>query len=786
MLHYSTLSRSRAWSSVIRISLAILVLCFSITVGCRKMESPNTPPTEGVVTTTIAGQVVDESGAPIPAVQITAYAHTVTTDANGLFSIPNINVGASRAFVIAKKPNYFNAARAAAPTVNGVTYMKLMMAQSTIIGNINASNGGTVTMPSGASVRLSSGGVVTNSGTPYSGAVSVSARHLDPSKPNFAMLFAGDLTGERTDTSQTQMQSFGVIIAELHGSNGELLQPAAGKPATITLPISASLQSKAPTSIPLWYFDETLGMWKEEGVATKSGSTYTGNVQHFSFWNYDMQCDYGWVTGQIVCSDVPIPGVVVNMDAFVEGGLPMVITDAEGKFRVKVPPVGSRGQAVLQVLASESGGLYWTNTPMPINVPPNVTTDLGQIALSSPCPSYLAGSLKDCDGALTTGMVVANWSGGMSYAYTTTGTFKIIAPASYQITLSATAASGAVAQPQTVTAGTQGAQVTAGDLIACNNASSDVQLDINGSFDGGFLTFTPDGTRLATVDANGSDVVIFEVSTGNKVSTIAGVYNSNSSARWLKFSPDGSKILTYSGYDERIGKPYVPSVLNCWSVSGTKLTTTPIPATSACFTRDGSAVIGAAYQQVFEYDLALGQASKTFTVPGYQSMIAGLAAGGNQFVVLSFSGSSGTIQLWDISTDKAVSSFPLTTMIHNGDSLLGGGVSMMSYDRNVVAVAGATTIHFYDLAASSEISTSTITSPFGSSYGIAPDNASYIGQYRVGLGNTVGLFKLSDGSSTHVFDPAAGAGQSNGVAISPDGKYAAAVYPNSIRIWKVQ
>src|SRR5436189_6114816 len=104
MLHYSTLSRSRAWSSAIRASLVIVVLSFSIVAGCRKMESPNTPPTEGMVTTTIAGQVVDESGAPIAAVQITAYAHTVTTDANGLFSIPNINVGASRAFVIAKKP----------------------------------------------------------------------------------------------------------------------------------------------------------------------------------------------------------------------------------------------------------------------------------------------------------------------------------------------------------------------------------------------------------------------------------------------------------------------------------------------------------------------------------------------------------------------------------------------------------------------------------------------------------------------------------------------------------
>src|SRR6185369_10716949 len=55
--------------------------------------------------------------------------------------------------------------------------------------------------------------------------------------------------------------------------------------ATITLPIPAALLNKAPASIPLWYFDNTSGLWKQEGIAAKQGNNYVGVVSHFSFWS---------------------------------------------------------------------------------------------------------------------------------------------------------------------------------------------------------------------------------------------------------------------------------------------------------------------------------------------------------------------------------------------------------------------------------------------------------------------------------------------------------------------
>ncbi len=55
-----------------------------------------------------------------------------------------------------------------------------------------------------------------------------------------------------------------MAAVELTGTSGELLQIATGKKATLTLSIPSSLAASAPATIPLWFFDEAKGLWKEE------------------------------------------------------------------------------------------------------------------------------------------------------------------------------------------------------------------------------------------------------------------------------------------------------------------------------------------------------------------------------------------------------------------------------------------------------------------------------------------------------------------------------------------
>ncbi len=81
--------------------------------------------------------------------------------------------------------------------------------------------------------------------------------------------------------------SFGMMAVVLESTSGEKLQIAKDKSAKLTIPIPSSIQSSAPASISLWYVDEQTGLWKEEGTATKNGTSYVGDVKHFSFWNAD-------------------------------------------------------------------------------------------------------------------------------------------------------------------------------------------------------------------------------------------------------------------------------------------------------------------------------------------------------------------------------------------------------------------------------------------------------------------------------------------------------------------
>ncbi|MDP4199036.1 MAG: hypothetical protein Q8902_05640 [Bacteroidota bacterium] len=746
----------------------ILLTVAAFASGCRR--APTTPPETSYISTTIAGQITDESGAPLAGVSVTAgpLGSTVAmTDANGLYSLHNVSAQADHAFIITRKPGYFNGARAGIPSMNGVTYLNLSMASSATIGTIDAASGGTVALPSGGSISLRSGGVVTSSGSAYTGMVSISAKHLDPTSANFSKLFAGDLKGQHSDGTSAELESYGVILAELHGSNGEMLQPASGSPATLTMPIAATQQASAPATIPLWYFNETIGLWKEEGSATKQGTIYVGTVNHFSSWNCDWSGPWGQVKGQILCSGVPIPTVVVNLGAPGE----QVITDGGGFFTARVPADPARIPIAIQVIGTDNHGLFYMLHPIPVNVPANGTVDMGQITLDSHCPSYLAGTLENCSNRPTPGMVMANYSGGMSYVYTADGNFRITAPAGTAVILSATASTGDIAQPQSMTAGLEGIITSTPNLVACSSQTSDINLDISGTYTGKALAFSPDGSKLATIASNGTDVVLLDATTGNTLVTLPAAFSKYAYSPSIQFSGNGNTILTTAGYY---------GGFDCWKLDGTRLTPSTVSSISAVPSIDGASVIGSDQAHgVFKYDIGTHSFAATYSVPSTRGpgMVMGLMPSGTQFVVSS----ANTVYLWDMNTNQAVSSFLTSSNVQ--DSMAQG--SALSPDGSIICLS-ASSMKFFGIATGTAINTSTISQSYGQSFGILPDNSRFIAQYRSGLGNTVGLFNITNGIPSYLFDAPSSFGNSSAVAISHNGKLAAAVYANNLRIWSVK
>ena len=106
----------------------------------------------------------------------------------------------------------------------------------------------------------------------------------------------GDLTALTKSGQPVRLSSYGAVSVSLRDMAGRPLNIAKGKSALIRLPIDGDLLGGSPPTIKLWSFDETKGVWIEEGVATKNGNAYVGKVTHFSAVNMDLDSTTGACT----------------------------------------------------------------------------------------------------------------------------------------------------------------------------------------------------------------------------------------------------------------------------------------------------------------------------------------------------------------------------------------------------------------------------------------------------------------------------------------------------------
>jgi len=239
------------------------------------------------ITRNFLGNVIDKNNNPIENVSITIGNSIAQTDNNGVFIIRDATINERFGYVKAEKTGYIHGSRSVVPT-SGTNKVTIMLLEETVVGTTNSGTAETISLPNGASVALE-GEYIKEDGTAYSGSVNVIMHFLDPSDENMINQMPGMLYAANANNEERMLQTFGMLAVELRGSSGEDLNLAEGSSAEIRVPVDASLLTNALNSIPLWYFDEAAGYWKEDGVATLVGDSYIGTVTHFSFWNYDAQ-----------------------------------------------------------------------------------------------------------------------------------------------------------------------------------------------------------------------------------------------------------------------------------------------------------------------------------------------------------------------------------------------------------------------------------------------------------------------------------------------------------------
>jgi hypothetical protein len=299
--------------------------------------------------------------------------------------------------------------------------------------------------------------------------------------------------------SRVTLASFGILAVELESATGEKLQIKSGSSATLTCPIPASLQSKAPATIPLWYVNEQTGLWEEEGTATKNGNNYVGEVKHFSFWN----CDIGLPGVQLSltlknATGQPLVHVVVRISRTASEYFSQSYgwTDSLGQVSGLVP---ANESLVLEVLNSCHVAFYTQNIG-----PFTTNTNLGAIALTNTGTSLVTvqGKLSNCaSSAVTNGYAMIYYDNIVRYAAANaSGEFSVTfsqcagGPTSLQVL----GVDGATQQQGAASTVAVSTPVTnTGTVMACGTSSLQ------------FINYTYDGTSYAISSTASDSLVAF-------------------------------------------------------------------------------------------------------------------------------------------------------------------------------------------------------------------------------------------------------------------------------------
>jgi len=402
----------------------ILFICligvFVVTTSCEK-ENPIKPtptPNQSIdpvldlgstINAKFFGNIVDEQGTPIEGVLIEVGNKTATTDNKGVFIIEDASVFEKMAFLSATKTGFFMGSRSLIASTTDFNNISITLLALDIVDVVNSDEKKTITLTSGAKIDFK-GKYIDANGNAYSGEVKVAFKHLPALADATPNQMPGMLYAQNEDEEAGALETYGMIAVELISENGTELQLDPESSATIHLPVDASQLANAPSTIPLWHFDEVVGYWIEEGEATLINGEYVGEVHHFSFWNCDVFVDDAQLNGTVFDQDGKVLAnatiAIITPNAATAGQ-----TTSNGTFSTYIP---ANVSITLQV-RDQCGNIIHS-----VNVGPYATNSVNSetivATLNTSNAVQVTGIFYDCNSNLVTNGYVS-LSVGSEYYY---------------------------------------------------------------------------------------------------------------------------------------------------------------------------------------------------------------------------------------------------------------------------------------------------------------------------------------------------------------------------------
>ena len=381
-----------------------LLLCVLVSIGLsschkdiqEKGETTTTPITQidvkDLTQSDIVGYIYDETDTPMADVEVSILGNSTRTNEFGVFVFRNTDLDANGTYIKATKSGYILGSDRIYPDKADVNHSYLKMMRLTSTTTVNGANGGNIVVQGGGIITFGANTIVNSDGSPFSGTVTVTAKRIAADDPDLADVMPGGLLAEDKEEYTRVLGTLGMVAVELRDPNGNELNLADGSEATVQFPIAQGQLSEAPDQIALWSFDETKGLWIEEGFATRQGDNYVGQVSHFSFWNCDAPFPLIHVCGTVLNAD-GTPAENISVEVLVDVQFPSGygVTDSEGRFCGKMPK-GKELTITIFHPGCQQEGFTFTVGPF------DTDTELDPVSLSNVNNGLITGQVL-CDGA---------------------------------------------------------------------------------------------------------------------------------------------------------------------------------------------------------------------------------------------------------------------------------------------------------------------------------------------------------------------------------------------------
>jgi len=280
-------------------SCVAFLFSFLLLLSCAKDSdeivgvTDNLPEVKEKIFGSFNGLILDEQEEFLAGALVMIGGESTMTDDNGFFAISGFFNPDGTSITVTKE-GYFDAHGRLIPYPDVSVNTKVKM-----IPKINSVKGETDKIISFdtklANVTFAENSYVLGD-IKYEGSVEVIGTSINIADPEYSLYSPGTMQTVK-DGKYKMLFPYGRINVEIYTDSGTEVDISS--PAIITFDIDEELLQMAPEEVPLWYLDESSGLWIEDGIATKSGTQYIGEVNHFTDWCAAFDANLYTVSGNV-------------------------------------------------------------------------------------------------------------------------------------------------------------------------------------------------------------------------------------------------------------------------------------------------------------------------------------------------------------------------------------------------------------------------------------------------------------------------------------------------------